>query len=153
MSMIARRRRRWVQAVAITLALGLAVQNCFAQIDMLIITYPPDGSTLANGATFNDMGYLRPARHKDANNNWVVDVPNVLCELYFNGSISYLMYSTTSGVSFADNTTVTGTFNGTMTAKRMGDYVSGYSVEATGLDPLNQLTDFYDIHYVAIGTN
>lgn len=106
----------------------------------LIIKYPGSGTNMVNGANFAVGGRVLWARHQEAAQKegdpptWVVDKPRVKCELWFYGSIAYLVNSTTAAMTFNGDVTTNGNFDASLMATQQGGFVSPYGVYAEALN-------------------
>ena len=84
---------------------------------------------------------------------WRVDYPNVLLEFWFSGmGVPYLVSSKTTAMTFPVETERRGAFSDSMTLTAPGGWVYPYEIDATALDPFNQIsniTDFVEVVMVS----
>ncbi len=91
-------------------------------------------------------GFVTIARARNSDDTaWSPLLPSVLIELYYSSvAINYLINSSTVGVSFADDKTTTGGFQGSVGVKQVNSSVYPYYITATGLTSRNQRTTAFD---------
>ena len=112
------------------------------------IQQPESGTNLVDGVNVSVNGFVTIARARNSDDTaWSPLLPSVLIEFYYSSvGTKYLINPSTVGVSFADDKTTTGGFQGSVGVKQVNSSVYPYFKTATGLTSLNQRTSAFDSH-------
>ena len=135
-------------------------------VGIIKITTPNNSGNLVTGATFAILGNNSGARYHPeistdpnapAPPKWIVNCPKILLELDYTATpndgdngVTYLINSTTVPMTFPDDESPKGTFDGSLTASQQGGRPGPYQIFALGLDKFNNQTQSSDEIQVAI---